>query len=265
MENKVKKPILISIVTANSKKIFQTLDTFIATVDQPAVDILIFDNNSTPEYKEKLKTYLKYPYIKINFHHENRGFGYGHNQNLLHSQYQYAVIFNPDILVSEQTVIDLVALLQEHPECAMLAPKILNEDGSVQHLIRERLDVFDYMLRFVPFQGVKKRFDKRLAKFECRYLPEDRATYVRMISGSFMVTDVAKFKEVGGFDERFFMYFEDNDLCMKIEKAGYKLLYTPLFSVVHLYGKGAHRNFKLFRVFLASMAKFFHKWGWHFF
>jgi GT2 family glycosyltransferase len=167
--------------------------------------------------------------------------------------------------VDEETVTALVLLLKEHPECAMLAPKILNEDGTTQHLIRERLAVFDYVLRFVPFKWVKKRFDKRLAVFECRGLPTDVDSYVRMISGSFMVADIDKFKEIRGFDERFFMYFEDNDLCLSFEKAGYKLLYTPFYAVVHFYGKGAHRNAKLFRVFLTSMMKFFNKWGWRFF
>lgn len=69
----------------------------------------------------------------------------------------------------------------------------------------------------MPFKWVKK-FDKRLAVFECRGLPTDANSYVRMISGSFMVADIDKFKEIKGFDERFFMYFEDNDLCLSFEK-----------------------------------------------
>ena len=59
--------------------------------------------------------------------------------------------------------------------------------------------------------------------------------------------------------------FEDNDLCLSFEKAGYKLLAHTLYAVVHFYGKGAHRNDKTFRVFLTSMMKFFNKWGWRFF
>lgn len=266
MENNKKKPILISIVTANSKKIFQTLDTIIATIgEEPAIEFQIFDNNSTPEYQKRLREYLKYPFMNIYFNNENRGFGFGHNHTLLQSAAKYAVIFNPDILVDEQTVIDLVALLETHPECAMLAPKILNEDGTTQYLIRQRLALFDYVLRFIPFKFVKKMFDRRLNRFECRDLPEDRDSYVRMISGSFMVVDVAKFKSINGFDTRYFMYFEDNDLCLSFEKANEKILYTPRYSAIHLYEKGAHRNFKLFRIFLNSMMKFFHKWGWTFF
>ncbi|OQO70943.1 glycosyl transferase family 2 [Enterococcus villorum] len=266
MKKNQEQPILISIVTANSQKIFQTLDTLIASIkDQPTIEIMIFDNHSSLEYQESLKKYLVHPFISIYFNQENRGFGYGHNHNLLTSEFSYAVIFNPDVLVEEETIIELVQLLQEHPECAMLAPKILNEDGTTQHLIRQKLDVFDYMLRFIPVQFVKKLFAKRLATFECRDLSETTNSYVRMISGSFMVIDVKKFQKINGFDQRYFMYFEDNDLCLTFEKAGDKLLYTPFYSIVHLYGKGAHRNFKLFRIFLHSMVKFFNKWGWTFF
>ncbi len=84
MNNKLNQPILISIVTANSDKIFRTLDNFIPTVkDETAIKIRIFDNNSLPEYKSRLKEYVTYPYIEIYFHDENSGFGYGHNHNLL--------------------------------------------------------------------------------------------------------------------------------------------------------------------------------------
>jgi GT2 family glycosyltransferase len=121
------------------------------------------------------------------------------------------------------------------------------------------------MLRFIPFRFIKKIFTKRLEKFECRDLPEDRDSIVRMISGSFMVVDLAKFQEIHGFDERYFMYFEDNDLCRKMEQAGYKAIYSPQFSVVHLYERGAVKNRKLFFIFLQSMRKYFQKWGWQFF
>ncbi|MBF8807705.1 MAG: glycosyltransferase family 2 protein [Enterococcus lacertideformus] len=266
MKKNQEQPILISIVTANSQKIFQTLDTLIASInDQPSIKILLFDNDSTVEYQKRLQAYSDYSFISVYFNQENKGFGYGHNYNLLTSTSPYAVIFNPDVLVDEQTIIDLVHLLKEHPECAMLAPKIFNEDGTTQHLIREKLDVFDYMLRFMPFSFVKQLFARRLATFECRDLPDTTNSYVRMISGSFMVVNVKKFKKVKGFDNRYFMYFEDNDLCLTFEKAGDKLLYTPIYSIIHLYGKGAHRNFKLFRIFLHSMIKFFNKWGWTFF
>ncbi|WP_159722067.1 glycosyltransferase [Enterococcus sp. CSURQ0835] len=260
------EPVIISIVTHNSDKLFMSLATLIESLGEEAnVLIKIFDNHSDEEYRKRLKEYATIPFVEVVFHPANKGFGFGHNQNLLTASERYGIIFNPDILLKEEVITKLVLLLKLHPECSMVAPKILNQDGSTQYLIRQRLSVFDYALRFIPFKFVKKMFAKRLARFECRDLPDDRDSYVRMISGSFMVVDLAAFRELDGFDERYFMYFEDNDLCFKMEAAGHKILYTPRYQVTHLYERGAVKNRKLFLTFLQSMGKFFHKWGWHWF
>lgn len=257
--------VTVSIVTHNSDKIFLSLDSLIEILgEHPSIQIKIFDNASESDYCDQLRKYLAHAFISIEFHQENKGFGFGHNANLLGTE-GYGIIFNPDIILSKDQLTEMVEHLAAHPDCGLMAPKILNEDGSTQYLIRNHLNVFDYMLRFIPFRFVKKLFKKRLARFECRDLPEDRDSYVRMISGSFMVVDLAKFNEINGFDDRYFMYFEDNDLCRKMEQAGYKALYSPRFSVVHLYERGAVKSRKLFFVFLQSMRKYFQKWGWQFF
>ncbi|QXJ58383.1 glycosyltransferase family 2 protein [Enterococcus raffinosus] len=257
--------VTVSIVTHNSDKIFLSLDSLIETLgEDQTIQIKLFDNASESEYRERLRKYLAYPFITINFYEENKGFGFGHNANLLGSS-GYGIIFNPDIILSENHLREMAIHLAAQPKCGLLAPKILNEDGTTQYLIRNQLNVFDYMLRFIPFKLVKRLFAKRLAKFECRDLPDDRDSFVRMISGSFMVVDIDKFNEINGFDERYFMYFEDNDLCRKMEQAGYQAVYSPQFSVVHLYERGAVKSRKLFFIFLQSMRKYFQKWGWQFF
>ncbi|OJG65406.1 glycosyl transferase, group 2 family protein [Enterococcus moraviensis] len=226
-------------------------------------DIHIFDNASEQSYIEKLESYGTF--ISLHKSKENKGFGYGHNQVLKKIDTRYAVIFNPDVLLTKATLDEMIRRMQENDQLAAVCPKVLNTDGSTQYLVRQKLDVFDYMLRFVPFKSVKKLFDKRLSYYECRDLPDDQTSYIKMGSGCFMVIDVDKFKEIDGFDERFFMYFEDNDLCLSFGKAGYKILYTPFETVTHLYEKGAHKNKQLFKIFLQSMVKFFNKWGWRFF
>lgn len=256
------EPIIIGIVTHNSKDIFQTLDHFATFLPDPAYKLVIYDNASTPEYREQLK---RYSFAEVIEGAENKGFGHGHNQIFLQQTAKVGVICNPDILVEKATLDQLCQLLLRDASLAGVSPKVLNEDGSTQYLVRHKLTVFDYMLRFIPFQFVKRMFRNRLADYECRALAEDDYSMIRMGSGCFMVMDIQKFQHIQGFDERFFMYFEDNDLCLRFEQAGYRLLYSPFDPVVHLYGKGAHRNPRLFFVFLHSMGKFFHKWGWRFF
>lgn len=253
--------VIISIVTHNSQDIFRVLENLKCELAADSTfKVTIFDNNSSEEYKNKLREYSDF--ADIIFHPKNGGFGYGHNANLLKSQHRYGIIFNPDVLVTRQAMVDMLELLQSKPEVAVVSPKVLNPDGSPQYLVRSDLDLFDYFLRFIPSKRMKKRFDARLARFECRNLPEDQASYIRMGSGCFMVFDLEKYRSVQGFDERFFMYFEDNDLCLRLEKQNYKILYTPFSSVTHLYGKGAHYSARLFLVFINSMIRFFNKWGW---
>lgn len=254
--------ILINIVTHNSRDIFSTLDYLKEAIgDDPKFQVVVFDNNSDKAFITKLQTYS---FIDLRESKENLGFGYGHNQVFLHTQQKYGIICNPDILVSKEALTELVALIKEN-EVAAVVPKVLNSDHSTQHLVRKQLTVFDYFLRFVPFRFVKKVFAKRLAEYECQDLPEDKLSYIRMGSGCFMVIDIDKYKAINGFDEDFFMYFEDNDLCLRFEKAGEKILYTPFVSVIHLYGKGSHKSIKLFCIFMQSMKRFFTKWGWRFF
>ncbi len=249
----------ISIVTYNSPDIFNSLKSLQSELrDSKAYKIVIYDNGSSEEYKKKLREFE--PFVALVFSSENKGFGHGQNAILLNSQSNYGVIFNPDILVTKNAMDEAVQLLKENDKLAAVSPKILNQDGTIQYLVREKLTVFDYFLRYIPI-----KFEKRLAKFECRNLPEDKASIIRMGSGCFMVIDIQKFKEIGGFDERFFMYFEDNDLCLRFEKKGYRILYTPFISVIHLYAKEAHKSSKMFRIFVHSMIQFFNKWGWKLF
>jgi GT2 family glycosyltransferase len=259
----VNERITISIVTHNSRHIFDVLDHLKKELGANSnYDIHLFDNASKEEYLKRLEDYSSL--ITLHRSSENKGFGYGHNQVFEQSTSKYGIIFNPDITVEKKDLDQMLQRLKEE-QVAAVCPKVLNPDGTTQYLVRRKLDVFDYMLRFIPFQFVKKLFDKRLSYFECRDLPDDQTSFIKMGSGCFMMIDIEKFREVGGFDERYFMYFEDNDLCLSFGKKGYKILYTPFETVIHLYEKGAHKNQKLFKIFLQSMAKFFNKWGWRFF
>lgn len=257
-------PITISIVTHNSRHIFDVLDHLKSELGETSnYDIHIFDNASEAAFVRSLEKYDSF--ITLHQSKQNHGFGYGHNQILKQSATTNGVIFNPDVLVTKETLDRLVQRIKTNQELAVVCPKVLNSDGTTQYLVRNKLDVFDYMLRFIPFQWVKRLFNKRLSAYECRNLPDNQTSFIKMGSGCFMVIDIDKFKEVGGFDEQFFMYFEDNDLCMKFGQAGYKILYSPFETIIHLYEKGAHKSQKLFKIFLQSMKKFFDKWGWRFF
>ncbi|NHM29988.1 glycosyltransferase family 2 protein [Neobacillus terrae] len=253
--------VAISIVTYNSKHIFDVLDNLKKQfAGLPNFRFVIFDNNSNEDYKKHLKEYEDF--ADITFYPENNGFGFGHNYNLLNASEEYFLVFNPDIMLERETLLGMLDKMENDKSISLLLPKVLNFDGTTQHLIRNRVTVFDYALRFIPFQFIKKLFDKRLTSYECRELPDDRDVDVKMGSGCFMLLRGEDFKEVNGFDERYFMYFEDTDLCLEFNKRRKKVVYTPYAKVVHYYERGAHKNSKLFKIFVQSLYKFFDKWGW---
>lgn len=256
------QPVVISIVTHNSQHLFETLDYLYEEIGtDPKYHIKVYNNASSGQYRKRLDSYMSW--LTVIDSEENHGFGYGHNQNLCQETGTYAVICNPDILVTKKTLNALEQEMIHRPNSAAIVPKVLNPDGSTQHLVRDQLSILDYFLRFLP-KKIKqyKKIDQRLARYECRQLPEDRVSQIRMGSGCFLWIDLQKYQEIGGFDEQFFMYFEDNDLCLRYEEAGYSLWYTPFETVIHYYGQGAHHDQKLFRIFITSMVKFFNKWGW---
>ncbi|WP_399553691.1 glycosyltransferase [uncultured Vagococcus sp.] len=257
------KTIAISIVTYNSQDVFETLDNIVEVlIPQGNIEVYLFDNHSSEEYRVKLKAYQSL--IKIHFYHENMGFGYGHNYNLSLSQEDYFIVYNPDILISATNLVVMYEFMEQNLEIAMSVPKVLNVDGSTQHLIRRKLDVFDYLLRFIPIDGVRKLFDKRLATYECRDLTEDRQP-ILFGSGCFMFFRTSKLRKIKGFDEQFFMYFEDNDICQRLRAENETIYYLPDAQVTHFYAKGAHKSKRLFKIFLKSMIQYFNKWGWTFF
>jgi GT2 family glycosyltransferase len=259
-----KARVAISIVTYNSKHIFNVMDNLMTEFGHDRnFRFLVFDNNSEEEYQNKLKKYQDF--ADITFYEENKGFGFGHNYNLLNSTEKYFLVFNPDIILVKKDLLKMLEIMEKDESIALLVPKVLNSDGTPQHLMRDRVSVFDYFLRFVPFQFIKKIFNKRLASYELRDISNDRDIDIRIGSGCFMLIRGSDYKEVGGFDDRYFMYFEDYDLCVELNRRNKRVVYTPFSQVTHYYERGAHKNSKLFKIFLQSMVKYFNKWGWRFF
>ncbi|MFL2028497.1 glycosyltransferase family 2 protein [Loigolactobacillus zhaoyuanensis] len=257
-------PVTVSIVTYNSAHIFEAVARFKSEVlAHYPVTLRIFDNHSAPAYVEKLQA-LASEQVIITAASDNHGFGYGHNVNLVQSKTDYFVCCNPDILIDRTSFVTMYDYLASQPAVSMITPKITDPDGQVQYLIRYKLDVFDYLLRFVRFNFVKRLFAKRIARYECRDLSDERQQ-IRFGSGAFMFLRTSILRQIGGFDERFFMYFEDNDLCMRINQAGGQIFYLPDAPVIHYYARDSHKSSRIFKLFLTSMYRYFNKWGWRFF
>lgn len=194
--------------------------------------------------------------------HGNVGYGRGHNLAVLGSSSDYHLILNPDVELSEDTLSQGLRFLAVNQEIVALSPAVFEEDGSKQYGCKRFPSVLDFLLRgFAPL-SVKQRFAKRLAHYEMQELAEHEAsTDIPIISGCFMLFRAQALKAVKGFDERYFLYFEDFDLSLRMHSIG-ALAYLPTMKIVHLGGNSAKKGLKHIGMFARSGARFYNTHGW---
>lgn len=187
----------------------------------------------------------------------NVGFGKGHNQVLNVIESNYHAIVNPDILLCEDTFFKIIQWMDNNRDIGMTIPLLTDEEGKMQNVYRRELTVFDMFNRMV----LKSAFKQRAQKHIMQDMDYTKPFQVPFGQGSFLVIRSELFKELGGFDEGFFMYCEDADLCKRVNQVS-KLMYYPETKVIHKWEKGSHKNKILFKYHVESMKHYFSKWGW---
>jgi GT2 family glycosyltransferase len=195
---------------------------------------------------------------------KNLGFGRGHNLalKLLDGvDAPYHLILNPDIVFDGNVLGRLADVMDSHPDVGLVMPKVIYPDGSNQFLCKLLPAPIDLALRrFLPgrWKGIAR---KRTSLYELRFLDCDAPAYVPSLSGCFMFARRSVLERVGGFDERFFLYMEDVDLCRRMLGVS-RLLYWPRVTVEHVHQMGSYRNRRMLFLHIRSAIKYFNKWGW---
>jgi GT2 family glycosyltransferase len=252
----------ISIVTYNNEAtIAQTLDSIEHSTLTPGA-VIVVDNSSRSDTADLISA--RFPAVTL-IPSENIGFGAGHNKAIRQVEgiSAYHLVMNPDVYFGEEVLERLVAFMDEHPAVGLVMPRILYPDESVQHLCKLLPTPFDLIgRRFIP-GFLKPLFGKRLRRYEMRHKDYNRMMGVPHLSGCFMLLRTGVFREVGGFDERFFMYLEDVDFSRRIH-ARFKTVYFPEVPVYHQYHKGSYKRWKHLKHHVVSAVKYFNKWGWFF-
>lgn len=220
-------------------------------------NIYIIDNSPCPSQEFKHLTISKLIYIHSQ---KNRGYGAGNNiaiRKTILAGIPYHLVVNPDIELKGSDLDALVTFMETHPDVGHLMPKVLNPDGSIQYLCKRLPSPFDLIVRrFLP----ENWFAKRRDWFEMRETGYNRMMDVPYLSGSFMLLRTNALKEVGLFDERFFMYPEDIDLTRRIG-AKYRTIFYPEVSVLHHHEKASFKSLKMLFIHIWNISKYFWKWG----
>ena len=170
----------------------------------------------------------------------------------------YFLICNPDISFDEQSLDKLVSFAWIN-EYNFVSPQIIYKNGERQYSCRLLPTPSNLFLRrFLPTTAIK--YD---ATYELKDAEYDKVFSPPSVSGCFMLLTNVLLQKLNGFDERYFMYPEDDDLTRRIHLY-YKTIYYPLFTVVHGYAAAPYKSLKMHLVLIVNMIKYFNKWGWFF-
>lgn len=217
----------------------------------------ISDSNEIDDFKNFINNYSDVEYIDAL---ENVGFGKGHNQVLNVLDSEYHAIVNPDIVFCEDTFSKIINWMDVNKEVGMAIPLIVDEKGNRQEVYRRELTVFDMFNRMF----LKETFKGRAKKHTMQDMDFEKPFDVPFGQGSFLVIRTELFKNLGGFDDGYFMYCEDADLCKRVNYIS-KLMFYPGTKVIHKWEKGSHKNKTLLKYHINSTIYYFKKWGWRLF
>jgi len=217
--------------------------------------IYLIDNSKN---KDQLLERLN---IEYSFNGNNLGFGAAHNIALrksIENNAKYHLILNSDIIFAPVIWKNVIEYMDENQDVGALMPKVFYPDGRVQHLCKLLPTPADlFSRRFLPDMWTKRR----MHTFELIDSMYDKVMNIPYLSGCCMMLRVDVLKDVGLFDERFFLYPEDLDLSRRIHQ-NYKTVFYPYVSIIHAHNRGSYTNVRLLWIHSVNMIRYFNKWGW---
>ena len=213
------------------------------------------------------------PDVKLICNRANAGFACAVNQGLRIANADVILLVNPDLEITEGSLEVLMSYLEREPRVGIVGPKIVLENGRIDHAGKrsmKRPDTYWYKALFLDRLFPKSR---RFGRYYLTYLDPNEVLDVDAVVGAFMIIRAATLAEIGLMDERFFMYCEDEDLCFRAKQSGWKVRYHPGLVVKHSKSSSArrepvrtsirwHRSVLLFhRKNLAADHPIFMNWG----
>ena len=192
----------------------------------------------------------------------NIGFGAANNKVIRKAHTDYHLVLNPDVELANDALMQALQHLQQHAEVVAVSPACRNGGGQLEYLCKRYPAVLDLLLRGFAPHWVRQLFAARLARYEYRELADSTSAMpVTLISGCFMFCRMTTLQRVGGFDERYFLYFEDFSLSLALGQHG-PLHHLPQCRIVHHGGGAARKGWLHIRLFVTSAWRFYRQHGW---
>lgn len=227
----------ILIVTYNSARLVGALLNRLQNqLQELHAEVIVVDNASKDSTVNLIRT--EHPWVKLVASHDNLGFAAGNNLAAKHATGTHLLLLNPDAIPHEGSLRRGLELLGSHVQVGLAGGELRGPDNSRQPTarmfprLRDELFILSGMAARFPQSALWSRLDRGWAD------PE-QAAQVDWIPGAFVFIPTAVFRQLDGFDERFFMYHEEVDLCRRMAKAGYSVWYWPEIKAMHIGGESA--------------------------
>jgi len=247
----------IIIINYNSSQLLKScLNSIRENPPDSPYEVIVSDNGSQDDSLDMIKS--EFPQVKLIENQENLGFSKATNKEIDASSGEYMFVLNTDIIMLDSTLNSLIDFMDSHPEVGIVGPQLTNPDGKPQpcarpfptrtHLMLGRRS----LLIYVPY------FKKKSASLRTI---SDKPIEVDTVAGGAIMLRRKALGDVGKFDERFFLYMEDVDICRRLKQAGWKIIYNPEIKIIHHWeGTTSRYRRRSFLKHHISIYKYFQKY-----
>ena len=231
------------------------LESVVEATQNIKTEIIVVDNDSRDGSVAMVAQ--KFPQVRCIANKENFGFSKGNNMGVKHAQGKYICILNPDTVVSETTFESLLDFCKQNDNVGVVGPKLV--DGSGLFLKECKRGKPTPWNAFTKITGLYKLSSRWFGAYYNMKLDQDSTGKTAAVVGAFMLLKKSIYIEIGGFDESFFMYFEDDDFCYRIARLGYQNYYAPTTTCIHFKGESTLRDKQFQMRFQAGINQFYQK------
>lgn len=241
----------------NKNRLFGCLNSIKLQRPKNTCEVIVVDNDERKTIGPSLRR--SFPWVQYVKSKGNVGYAAGNNLGAKYAKGKYLLILNPDTELLSKSIDKLVQFLEENKRTAIAAPNLVDKKGNVFPRLGSKkltplrgMVVLSFLNRLFPNNPVSK-------DYWMEDLNEEKLREVDVVPGSAFLIRRNVFNKLGGFDEIFFLFFEESDLCKKIKDAGYKVVIIPEAEVVHFWGASTPKTQRIKDIFSKSRFYYFKK------
>lgn len=250
----------ISIVNWNTKNHLKRCLDSIYENNYKDFEVFVVDNNSNDGSSEMVKN--NFPKVNLITNAKNIGFAKANNQAIKLSHEKYILILNPDIFLFKNTISKMIDFMEENPPAGAIGIKLLDENGSElkKGYFRKYPSIPQLIFFYTIFENISLK-NRWLRNRYWELVDTSRIMEIQQIPGACLLLRRKVIEEIGAFDERFHLFFEDVDLCYRIKKSGWKIFFVPETEAIHIGAQsiGMLTYTELASTFFNSMYLYFKK------